>query len=134
MNPISLSRRCLAPSCNNEHSALEESIEECGKVIWFVTAKTFFKIAHCYILASRYLMCRCINNEKCSYCKRIRSGVYAACYFNYKNCNQEEVLSKLKIEFNTNECSFFAEIFETEKIENREQREQYMSDYVFSSS
>ena len=74
------------------------------------------------------------NNEKCNYCKRIRSGVYAACYFDYKNCNQEEVVSKLKIEFNTNECSFFAEIFETEKIENREQREQYMSDYVFSSS
>ena len=60
MSPINLSRRCFAPSCKNEHSVLQENIEESGKVIWVVTAKTFFKIAHCYILAGRYLMCLCI--------------------------------------------------------------------------
>ena len=67
--------------------------------------------------------------------------VYAASYFCFQNLYMEEIVTKFTKTFsmkNCVDCVYCArdkivviQPLETMKIENEEQREQYLSDYVF---
>ena len=135
---------CFASTCSAPHGGhfvLNKEQLEDGKTVWTVSAKTFFDIVICYI-QTRTTHCLCSGETKCNWCRSISQIVYAASYFCYQNALREEIVTKFIVEFakitdcvDCGVCSknkiVVAQPFETLKIVDEKEREQYLSDYVF---
>ena len=131
---------CFASTCSAPHGGHFVLIKKhCkdGKLVWTVSAKTLFDIQ------TRHNHCSCSLElmNKCNWCRSISQLVYAASYFCFQNSNMEEIVTKFTVTFSMKKCvdCFYCardkivviQPLETMKIENEEQREQYLSDYVF---
>ena len=136
---------CFASTCISPHGGhfvLNKKKLTDGKLVWTVSAKTLFDIVFCYIQTRKnHCSCSIELYQKCNWCRSISQMVYAASYFCFQNSYMEEIVTKFTKTFsmkNCVDCVYCArdkivviQPLETMKIENEEQREQYLSDYVF---
>ena len=131
---------CTAPQ--GQHFVVDRKQHDNGRIVWGVSAKTFFEITMCYVRAKEnHCNCRIeFDGEQCNWCKSVCQILSAASYFHYQNSNSKEIVTCFMLEFANPvpcyDCVICARnkhvlvyALKIKVIRNENEREQDLSDY-----